>query len=67
MLACRALVSLKDVREVLIVKKPRQGDASARLLQIAEWLTQRGIKVVVERPVHATEAPQVQRRAGYRG
>lgn len=56
----RALVQWPPGRPqlVLIVKKPRTPAATVKLREIAAWLTARGIKVVVERAVHASEVSQ---------
>ncbi|KAG2484825.1 hypothetical protein HYH03_016392 [Edaphochlamys debaryana] len=40
---------------VLIIKKPKNAAASAKLREIGQWLTERGIQVYVERVVWATE------------
>jgi NAD+ kinase len=41
--------------KVLIVKKPGNPAAAAKLREIAQWLSSRGIQVFVERVVWATE------------
>ncbi|KAG2433044.1 hypothetical protein HXX76_008771 [Chlamydomonas incerta] len=41
--------------KVLIVKKPKNPAAAAKLKEIGDWLTARGIQVYVERVVWATE------------
>lgn len=40
---------------MLIVKKPKNPAAAAKLKAIGDWLTARGIQVFVERVVWATE------------
>lgn len=45
-------------RSVLIIKKAGKRATSQKLAQIAEWLTDRGIVVYVERVVHQHEFPQ---------
>ncbi|PNH12625.1 hypothetical protein TSOC_000443 [Tetrabaena socialis] len=43
---------------VLIVKKPKNPEASTKLGEIGAWLQARGIEVFVERAVWATEFPE---------
>lgn len=45
-------------KSVLIVKKPGDLAAAAKLKELGEWLRRCGIQVYVERPVHMHEAPE---------
>lgn len=48
------------IKNILIVKKPGDLAAAAKLKELAEWLERSDIKVYVERNVHLTEAPMFQ-------
>jgi NAD+ kinase len=45
-------------RRVLLVKKPADAAATAKLRDLGAWLTSHGVSVVVERAVAATDAPE---------
>ncbi|BDA49473.1 NAD(H) kinase 1 [Coccomyxa sp. Obi] len=45
-------------QSVFIVKKPHSLEASAKMKEIGDWLTSKGLKVLVERSVHTREFPE---------
>ncbi|EIE19085.1 ATP-NAD kinase [Coccomyxa subellipsoidea C-169] len=45
-------------KSVFIVKKPHSLEASAKMKEIGDWLTSKGLNVLVERSVHMKEFPE---------